>query len=131
MVVLDTDLLIGLLRSNEEAAAKINEIEQQNIDIFTTTITSYELFKGAYLSSDSSKNLLQISKLLQNIKILDFDLGASDVSAKINSHLKKRGAFTSVMDQMIAAITISNGKTLVTRNIKHYKNIPNLRLEKW
>lgn len=131
MVVLDTDLLIGLLRSNEEAINKIKEIEQQNINISTTTITSYELFKGAYISSSSSKNLLQISKLLSNIRIFDFDLEASNISAKIYSHLKKRGSFTSTMDQMIAAIVISNDKTLVTRNIKHYKEIPNLRLEKW
>jgi len=131
MVVLDTDLLIGILRLNEEAIEKIKGIEQQNVDIFTTSITSYELFKGAYLSSNSSKNLLQISKLLQNMNILNFDLSASNISAKIHSHLKKSGAFTGVMDQMIAAIAISNNKALVTRNTKHYKNIPSLRSEKW
>lgn len=131
MVILDTDLLIGILRSNEEAIDKIKDIEQQNVEIFTTSIISYELYKGVYLSSNPSKNLLQISKLLQNINILNFDIIASDICAKIHSHLKKSGAFTSIMDQMIAAIAISNNETLVTRNTKHYKNIQNLRLEKW
>ena len=131
MVVLDTDLLIGLLRGNESAITKIKEIEEQNTKIFTTSISSYELFRGAYLSSNSSKNMSQVAELLQNTKILDFDLNASNTSAKIYLYLKKRGTLTNVMDQMIAAITISKNKTFVTRNINHYKNIPNLKIENW
>ena len=131
MVVFDTDLLVGLLRGNEAAIAKIKEMEQLNVKVSTTSITSYELFKGAYLSSNPSKNLLQITNLLQNIDILNFDLEASNFNAKIYYFLKKRGKLTNTMDQMIAAIAMSKNEALMTRNTGHYKNMPNLRIESW
>ena len=130
MVVLDTDLLIALLRGNEEAIEKIKNIEEQG-EVYTTSITSYELYKGVYLSSDTAKNLIQVNNLLNNIKILYFDLESSKISAKIYSYLKKKGALTNIMDQMIGAIAISKNEALTTRNLKHYKNIPNLRIESW
>ena len=130
MVVLDTDLLVALFRGNEEAIEKIKNIEQRG-EAYVTSITSYELYKGVYLSSNSEKNLIQVNNLLNNIKILHFDLESSKISAKIYSYLKKKGALTNTMDQMIAAITISKNETLTTRNIKHYKNIPELKIEPW
>ena len=130
MVVLDTDLLIALLRGNEEAIEKIKYIEEQG-EVYITSITSYELYKGVYLSSNPTKNLIQVNNLLNNIKILYFDLESSKISAKIYPYLKKKGVLTNIMDQMIAAIAISKNETLTTKNLKHYKNIPNLRIKSW
>ena len=130
MVVLDTDLLVALLRGNEEAIEKIKNIEEQG-EVCITPITSYELYKGVYLSSNTAKNLIQVNNLLNNIKILYFDLESSKISSKIYSYLKKKGALTNIMDQMIAAIVISKNEALTTRNLRHYKNIPNLRIESW
>ena len=126
MVVLDTDFLVGILRGNEAALSKANEIEKLNQKVAVTSITSYELFKGAYLSSNPTQNLFEVAKLLDNIDVLSFDLEISRISAKIYFNLKKKGLLTNSMDQMIAAITISKNETLITRNVNHYKNIPNL-----
>ena len=130
MVVLDTDLLVALLRGNEEAIEKVRNIGGQG-EACITSITSYELYKGVYLSSNPAKNLIQVNNLLNNIKILHFDLESSKISAEIYPHLKKKGALTNIMDQMIASIAISKNETLITRNLKHYKNTPNLRIESW
>jgi predicted nucleic acid-binding protein len=131
MVVFDTDLLVGLLRGNESAIDKIKTLEKRNVVMSTTSITSYELFKGAYISSNPSENMSQIIQLLNNMNILNFDLDASKINARIYSVLKKGGKLTNSMDQMIAAITISDNETLITKNIAHYKNIQNLRTENW
>lgn len=131
MVIIDTDLLVGFMRGNKEAIEKIKEIENNNTRLFTTSINSYELFKGAYLSSNPTKNLFQIMKLLQNITVIDFDADASQISAKIHAYLKKRGLLIDVMDQMIASTAILRNETLVTRNKKHYQNVPNLKVEVW
>ena len=131
MVILDTDLLVGLLKGEESAIEKVKKFECQNSEIFITSITSYELFKGVYLSSNKEKNLLQVERLLNNINILHFDLESSKISAKVYSYLKKKGLLTNLMDQMIAAIAISKNETVITRNAKHYKNIPTLKMESW
>lgn len=131
MVVLDTDLVVALLRGKEAAIEKIRKIEENDLEAYVTSITSYELFKGVYLSSNPAKNLMQVSNLFQNIKILNFEIEASKISARIFSHLKKKGLMTNIMDQMIASIVISHNETLVTRNLKHYEKIPELKIESW
>lgn len=129
MVVLDTDLLVALLRSKEPAIEKVKELQENEVEISITSITSYELYKGVYLSSNPAKNLIQINNLLSNINILHFDLEASRISGKIYSNLKNKGMLTNLMDQMIAAIVISKNERLLTRNAKHYKNIAELKIE--
>ena len=131
MVILDTDILVGILRENEAALSKAREIENLSLKAGITSITSYELFKGAYLSSNPAKNLLEVTKLLNNIEVLSFDSGVSRISAKIYFHLKKKGLLTNLMDQMIAATAISKNDALITRNVRHYRHIPELKIETW
>ena len=38
---------------------------------------------------------------------------------------------TGTMDLKIAAITIANDATLLTRNVVDFQRIPNLRIEDW
>ncbi|MBI4176030.1 MAG: type II toxin-antitoxin system VapC family toxin, partial [Candidatus Aenigmarchaeota archaeon] len=46
MAVLDSDILVGLLRGDAQAKKKIEETIKNNEAIATTTINSFELFKG-------------------------------------------------------------------------------------
>ncbi len=131
MVILDTDFLVALLRGNEDAINKAHEIETLNRKVSTTSITSYELFKGAYLSGNPSKNISDVIRILSSITILHFDFDASMQSAKVYFELKNKGKLTNTMDQMIAAIALSNNKKLITRNVKHYRNMHQLRIETW
>lgn len=131
MTILDTDLIVGMLRGGEDAIKKINDIGKRDDNLCTTSITSYELLKGAYISSNPEKNVPDVLNFLGNIQILDFDLNASNICAKIYSYLKRKGILTNTMDQMIASISISANKTLITRNTKHYVNIPDLKIERW
>ena len=131
MVILDTDILVGLLRNNQEAELKIEELEQKGIPVCTTVISSYELFKGVFLSSNPVRNAVSVMELLDSITILHFDFDASKISAKVYSNLKKQGAITNVMDQMIASVAISQNQALITRNTKHYENIRGIAIENW
>ena len=131
MTVMDTDLIVGMLRGNEDAVKKISHIGERGGNLCTTSITSYELLKGAYISSNSEKNVPDVLNFLGNIQILDFDFNASNICAKIYFYLKRKGISTNTIDQMIASISISNNKTLITRNKNHYANIPELKIEIW
>jgi tRNA(fMet)-specific endonuclease VapC len=86
--------------------------------------------KKTFFLKPQKKNPLPHSKVAA-FNILHFDFEASRISGKIYSSLKKKGMLTNLMDQMIAAIVISKNERLLTRNIKHYKNIGELRIEAW
>jgi tRNA(fMet)-specific endonuclease VapC len=45
--------------------------------------------------------------------------------------LERIGKAAGAVDQLIAGHAISLGLVLVTDNLKHFKNVPGLKLENW
>jgi tRNA(fMet)-specific endonuclease VapC len=50
---------------------------------------------------------------------------------EIRSFLEKQGTPLEHADLQSAAIALSRNMTLIIGNIRHFKRVPNLRVEKW
>ncbi len=131
MVVLDTNILVDFLRNNEEVVNKIKSYYDSDLPVMTTSITLFELFRGAYASHNPEKKISDIELLIEDIDILYFDVKSSKIVGKIYNELKKHGKTIGILDQLIAGIVISNNEKLVTGNIKEFSRIPDLKIEKW
>lgn len=127
MVCLDSDITINFLRKKEHAVKKIKELRDKEIKLSTTSINTFELFRGFIDSEKYSPDIF--NSFLNNINILNFDLEASKKAAEIFEYLKVRGELLDLADIMIAATVIRNNETLLTENIKHLKRIPDLNIE--
>jgi len=126
MVCLDSDILIDFLNNKKEAVKKISELKESNNSLSITSINSFEL-----LNISTKEKLESISNFLLNFKLYDFNFKSSETAAQIFQELKSKGEILDLADIMIAATVISNDETLITRNIKHFERIVNLKLEKW
>ncbi len=127
MVCLDSDVLIDFFRNDKETVKKIIELKNRGLELATTTINSFELLKNS-----SKLNIEEISKIksfLRDTLIFDFDFNSSIKAAEIFDYLKLKGEPLDIADIMIAAITITNNQSLLTRNIKHFSRIAELKLE--
>ena len=73
--------------------------------------------------------LNQTEILLEQIPITGFDFKATGVFDRLRnvSTLRKIGR----ADLLIASIVLANRATLVTRNLKHFNQFPNLRVVNW
>lgn len=129
MYCLDSSVFIPLLRGDEDIKKKLNSLEPENISI--TTITLCELFRGAFKSRDAKNDLETVHKLIRDYKTFSFDIESSEIFGEDFVNLEKSGKLTQVLDLMIASIAKSNNLILVTRNKKHFENIPDLKVEKW
>lgn len=127
MVCLDSDIIIDFLRKEKEATRKIIELKNNNITLATTAVNSFELFKGA-LRSKQKDAIDSLSGLLNSLKILDFNLSASKKAAEILEELRIEGNVIDHSDLMIASIAIVNNETLMTRNIKHFERMRELKI---
>ena len=131
MTILDTDILVALLKGTPEAIQKIKSLEEKGDAIATTIITAYELLKGAYLSHRHEENLAKVNDSISNMQILDLSFNACNEAAKIYKELKNKGSMAGEFDILIAAITRTNNETLVTRD-EHFKLlIPSPKLLNW
>lgn len=128
LIVLDTDILIGILRGKESILRYIKSLEEKNVIFSTTSINEFELYYGAYKSKFKSENLRSARVLLQNLEVLPFAYPATEIAGEIFSKLSKEGRLIDVRDLFIASIVIAAEATLLTGNIRHFKRINGLKL---
>lgn len=126
-VILDTDILIDLIREKPEIVAWIKEHELK--DIFATTIINiFEIFYGAYKSVDSGKKLIIAEGLVERLKILDLSLESAKIAGKQKVILEEKGINLDIRDLFIGSIALSNNILLKTNNKKHFERIEGLKL---
>jgi len=135
MVVLDTDIL-SLLFAGQ---ARVRQRAAQADEIGITTISRFEILRGRFDSVLKAANpaqlleamtrLLQAELMLAEFSELAIDAAAADQFGKLqaNRKLKKIGR----ADLLIASIVLANRVTLITRNLRHFQQVPGLRLENW
>ena len=126
-IVVDSDILIDLLREKDDAVKKIKELEK-NEDLATTDINVFELYFGAYNSNKKVKNLSSTRGLLKNLTLLHTTEEAMETGGRIYSDMKAKGKSIDIRDVLIAAITLQNGASLLTGNREHFECIEELVL---
>jgi len=129
-LILDTDLLIALLKGQKDANKALQGLEKKSEHLSTTVITAYELLKGAQLSSKPEENTAEVQKLLTNLDILDLTLQACEEASTIYCDLKKAGCLTGEFDVLIAAIARICDETIMTRD-NHFKSFKNTKIAEW
>ena len=127
MLVLDTIILIDALHRKQAALGKIIELEETEMMICTTQINALELYKGAYLPTKSDEYIQKVRKLLDAFVILPINEDAYEWFAALSAKLRSQGESINDFDELIAAITMTNGAAIVS-NDSHFKRIPGLEV---
>jgi tRNA(fMet)-specific endonuclease VapC len=137
MYLLDTDTLTHLHAGNSNVLARLKSVI--DVEVGITIITKVEVLRGRIdylIKAESGASLLKAQELLFRTETLLSELLIIpiDRSASIEfDRLRDVSKFRKIgrADLLIASITLANRATLVTRNLRHFKQIPGLKLENW
>lgn len=137
MKILDTDILSLLFHNHPRVAERH---WQESDEIAVTIISRIQVLQGRFamlLKAADGAELLRaqqwldraISSLQVIPKVLTIDDRVASQFDRLrpNKKLKKIGQ----ADLLIAAITLANRATLVTRNVKDFRQVPGLTVENW
>lgn len=127
MVFLDTDVIINFLRNDPKTIDLINQLIRKRHELKTTSVNSFELWKGVYRSKKKSAHH-SVEAFLSWIKVMDFNDESSKEAAKIFESLKAKGELIDVLNVIISSIVITNKESLLTHNKKHFSRIKGLKL---
>jgi len=137
MYLLDTDTLTYLYHGHDKVIENLKTLENPEVGI--TVITKVEVLRGRIdylLKAETGENLLKAQelffrtdKLLSQLLIVPIDQAASFEFDRLRAVSKYRKIGRA--DLLIASITLANKAILVTRNQRHFKQIPGLRIENW
>ena len=126
MIVLDTNVLSELMKSQPEPSVISWIGEHQVSNLFTTTLTQAEILYGLEILPEGKrrsalkKAAMSMFKLDFAGRILSFDMDAAQLFATIAAKRRKIGLPISQIDAQIAAIALVNQATLATRNVKDF-----------
>lgn len=129
LILLDTDTLSYFLKGNENIVR--NFASYPDTAIHTTIINHAELLFGACASIKKKLLLVQIERLLSEMKIMPFCQKSSYIFAECKANLRQNGTPIADMDLMIASIALANKATLITNNTRHFNRIEKLKIENW
>ena len=127
---MDTDILISFLRGDEKAVTVVKKLEGIKKPLRTTIVTTYELLKGASISSKPEENLLRVRRLVSGMEVLTLHEDACEEASKISKELRASGRMISEFDILIAGIVIHNDELLVSGD-DHFGQVQVLKFEKW
>ena len=137
MIVLDTNVLSELMRRQPEMAV-VDWLDAQPAEaIHITSVTLFETRFGlAALSPGRCRTDLQdrFEDLLRSElagRVLGFDQLAADHAASLAADRKNSGRSVDMRDTFIAGIVISHGGILVTRNTRHFADLPVPVIDPW
>ena len=131
--LLDTNVLIDFLDGVPSVVEHVLNVGTKKCCI--SVISLHELYYGAYLAKEKKeeyfeKETMKINKLLEYFTLLP--LGTKGMAyGRIKSALRKKGKPVDEFDMVIAGQALSEGLTVVTDNIKHFENMPDVKIENW
>jgi len=138
--MLDTNICSYIIKHKPlQARKKFSELEIGECCISSITLAELKYWVANNKQHhERSKNSGQpninaeiVDKFVNHLLVVDFDSHAADCYGEIRSDFKQKSIVISGEDLFIGSHALSLKLTLVTNNIKEFKNFPGLRLENW
>jgi tRNA(fMet)-specific endonuclease VapC len=137
VLILDTDHLVELDRDSVAGMALTERLESSSEPIATTIVSAEEQLRGwlaqlhrlrdVHQQIEAYERLQQRMEFFADWEVLPWTSDAADIF----TDLRKSGIRVGTMDLKIAAITLSNAATLLSRNLVDFERIPGLKLQDW
>ena len=127
--LIDTDGLLDLINGQVEAIEFLDSV-LSNGYLATTAITHAEVYAGVHASRDPDKTRARIEHFFAttHMEIIPLTTQPARMAGLFFGTLVSQGQTTGLPDLLNAAIALVHDYTIVTRNIRHYERIPNLKI---
>lgn len=126
--LLDSNILIHILRGNENVRLHIEKVGWENCCI--SEITVVELLYGAECSANPVVNRALVQGMLETLEIIPFAVCIREFCRQ-KSRLRRLGTLIEDNDLYIGSTAVALGIPLATENVKHLSRIEGLKIEDW
>ena len=121
MYLVDTDVLIDILRGVEDAKHYLIKLSVDGLAVSAVTVT--ELFSGRDTRNPIKRE--KVLKLLRHFEVIPVDEEIAILAGEI-----RRDYGLHLGDAVISATAIVHGLTVVTGNVKHFARVDGLSVLK-
>ncbi|OLS13895.1 MAG: hypothetical protein RBG13Loki_2489 [Promethearchaeota archaeon CR_4] len=144
-ILIDTSVLIGILRKLPSCVDKYATNQRANTRFYISTFTIAEVYEGFYARNVFEKKEIPhpeyqvfarlFDKMNKRRRIVTLNPESSMFYAKLLHLLKSAGNFVPIMDVLIAAVGYVSGHTIATGDRRHFETMrevyPDLNVDFW
>ena len=138
MILLDTDMVSLFHAGHPHVTQRIEEVQASEL-VGTTVITRAEILQARFnflLKAADGEQWQRAQHWLSASESLLADLPMAYVDAAAAAEFDNLRQLKTLRkigraDLLIASIALSRQATLVTRNLRHFRTVPGLRVENW
>lgn len=129
--LLDTNICIHLFQNKFGIKEKIREIGLCNCAISQLTVAELLVGIEYTLQKTGRDHYQQLYLLISEVEVFPID-STIEYAAKEMARLQLAGTpINDMIDAIIASTAVVNNMTMVTENVRHFKNISGIQLENW
>jgi len=124
--LVDSDWIVDCLHGEESAIQTISQLAPEGVAVSIVSVA--EIYEGAFVFPDPDRHLNAFRTFLKAFTVLSIDDEIAERFARIRAQLRREGRVPTDFDLLIAATSLRHNLTLVTRNVRHFRTVPDLQL---
>jgi predicted nucleic acid-binding protein len=125
-VILDTTVLVDLLRRDDHALEKVSDLEEGGRLLWVPSPSVFELFEGIERADRPRTERTEIENVLDSYTILSFETVHARQAGRISGQLVRRGEMLDPIDVQIAGLALVEDHPVLTGNVKDFERVPDL-----
>lgn len=126
--LLDTDICSAHLKGDQRIFTRL---VQHSGGLFISVLSLAELYSWALRRDATGRRLEALEQMISDLKVLHVDAEIARNGGELRAGLLDRGRPIATVDVVIAATALTHDLTVVTHNVKHFADVPGLRIQDW
>lgn len=128
-MITDTTFLIDLARHDPGALAKAKTLESAGELLRVPAPALYELWEGIERSRHPARELASVEALLEDFFLLPLEPRHAKRAGTVSGVLTRKGTPVDDIDLLLAGMALEEDLPILTRNLRDFRRVPDLRLE--
>jgi predicted nucleic acid-binding protein len=124
--LVDFDWLIDAAIGRPRAQRTLDRLSDEGLAVSIVAVA--EVYEGAFGTPDPHATLAGLREFLRDFAVLPLTDPIAERFARMRAALREQGQLIPDMDLLIAATAADGGLTLITRNVRHFERISELKL---
>jgi predicted nucleic acid-binding protein len=126
--LLDTDTCSAHLKGDSRVFTRLI---QHSGGLHVSVLSLCELYSWVLRRNAPQRRLESLEQMISDMRVVEVDATVARNGGELRADMLDRGKPIATVDLLIAATAITHDLTVVTHNVKHFADVPGLRVQDW